>query len=71
MTVLAVEPHIDELPAALADLPNVRLVDAEEALARADAHALLVDHTVFRALAERLATKRLVDTRGMTVARRA
>ncbi|MEV0951094.1 UDP-N-acetyl-D-mannosamine dehydrogenase [Promicromonospora sp. NPDC050249] len=71
MTVLAVEPHIDELPAALADLPNVRLVDAEEALARADAHALLVDHTVFRALAERLTTKRLVDTRGMTVARRA
>jgi UDP-N-acetyl-D-mannosaminuronic acid dehydrogenase len=71
MTVLAVEPHIDELPAALADLPNVRLVDAEEALASADAHALLVDHTVFRALAERLATKRLVDTRGMTVARRA
>lgn len=70
-TVLAVEPHIDELPAALADLPNVRLVDAEEALARADAHALLVDHTVFRALAERLTTKRLVDTRGMTVARRA
>lgn len=71
MTVLAVEPHIDELPAALADLPNVRLVDAEEALARADAHALLVDHTVFRGLAERLTTKRLVDTRGMTVARRA
>jgi UDP-N-acetyl-D-mannosaminuronic acid dehydrogenase len=71
MTVLAVEPHIDELPAALADLPNVRLVDAEEALASADAHALLVDHTVFRVLAERLATKRLVDTRGMTVARRA
>lgn len=71
MTVLAVEPNIDELPAALADLPNVRLVDAEEALARADAHALLVDHTVFRALAERLTTKRLVDTRGMTVARRA
>lgn len=71
MTVLAVEPHIDELPAALADLPNVRLVDAEEALARADAHALLVDHTVFRALTERLTTKRLVDTRGMTVGRRA
>ncbi|WP_419703830.1 UDP-N-acetyl-D-mannosamine dehydrogenase [Promicromonospora sp. NFX87] len=71
MTVLAVEPHIDELPAALADLPNVRLVDAEEALASADAHVLLVDHTVFRALAERLAAKRLVDTRGMTVARRA
>jgi UDP-N-acetyl-D-mannosaminuronic acid dehydrogenase len=71
MTVLAVEPHIDKLPAALADLPNVLLVDAEEALARADAHALLVDHTVFRALAERLTTKRLVDTRGMTVARRA
>ncbi|WP_460818434.1 UDP binding domain-containing protein, partial [Microbacterium petrolearium] len=31
-TVLAVEPHIDELPAELAELPNVLLVDAEEAL---------------------------------------
>ena len=71
VTVLAVEPHIDKLPAGLADLPNVRLVDAEEALASADAHVLLVDHTAFRALAERLTTKRLVDTRGMTVAKRA
>jgi UDP-N-acetyl-D-mannosaminuronic acid dehydrogenase len=69
--VLAVEPNIDELPAALADLPNVRLVDAEEALERADAHALLVDHTAFRGLSERLAEKRLVDTRGMTAAQRA
>jgi UDP-N-acetyl-D-mannosaminuronic acid dehydrogenase len=65
-TVLAVEPHIDELPAELAELPNVRLVNAEEALAKADVHALLVDHAAFRAVVGRLVEKGVVDTRGMT-----
>ncbi len=63
---LAFKPNIDELPAGLAALPNVRLVGADEALAEADAHLLLVDHTVFRSLVERLAGKNVVDTRGMT-----
>jgi UDP-N-acetyl-D-mannosaminuronic acid dehydrogenase len=65
-TVLAVEPHIDKLPDSLAGLPNVRLVDAEEALASAEAHALLVDHTAFRSVLGQLAGKKLIDTRGMT-----
>lgn len=65
-TVLAVEPHIDKLPAELADLPNVRLADAEEGLASADVHALLVDHAAFRAIAGDLTARSLVDTRGMT-----
>ncbi|MFI8528452.1 UDP-N-acetyl-D-mannosamine dehydrogenase [Promicromonospora sukumoe] len=65
-TVLAVEPNVEELPAELAALPNVRLVDADEAVAAADAHLLLVDHTVFRSVVERLAGKNVVDTRGMT-----
>lgn len=67
-TVLAVEPNVEELPAELAALPNVRLVDADEAVAAADAHLLLVDHTVFRSVVERLAGKNVVDTRGMTAA---
>lgn len=65
-TVLAVEPHVDTLPAALAGLPNVRLVDADEALAAADAQLLLVDHTVFRPMVGRLAGENVIDTRGMT-----
>ncbi len=65
-TVLAVEPHVEKLPAALAELPNVRLVDVDEALASADAHALLVDHTAFRAVARKLAERNVIDTRGMT-----
>ncbi|MFJ3404447.1 UDP-N-acetyl-D-mannosamine dehydrogenase [Promicromonospora sp. NPDC090134] len=65
-TVLAVEPNIEELPAELVCLPNVRLVDADEALADADAHLLLVDHTVFRSVVGRLAQKNVIDTRGMT-----
>jgi UDP-N-acetyl-D-mannosaminuronic acid dehydrogenase len=68
-TVLAVEPNIDELPAELAALPNVRLVGADEALTDADAHLLLVDHTVFRPVAGRLAEKNVIDTRGMTAGR--
>lgn len=67
-TVLAVEPHIEKLPEVLADLPNVRLVGAEEALADADAHTLLVDHASFRSLAGRLVAKNVIDTRGMTAA---
>ena len=68
-TVLAVEPHIDELPAELAGLPNVRLVDAEESLAKADVHVLLVDHAAFRAVVGRLVEKSAIDTRGMTAGR--
>ncbi|WP_129787067.1 UDP-N-acetyl-D-mannosamine dehydrogenase [Promicromonospora panici] len=65
-TVLAVEPHIDKLPGSLAGLANVRLVDAEEALAGADAHALLVDHAAFRSAVGQLVGKNVIDTRGMT-----
>lgn len=68
-TVLAVEPHIEKLPDSLADLPNVRLADAAEALANADAHVLLVDHAAFRVVAGELAEKNLIDTRGMTAGR--
>ncbi|MGW5853764.1 UDP-N-acetyl-D-mannosamine dehydrogenase [uncultured Micrococcus sp.] len=63
-TVLVAEPHVDELPAALADRENVRLVPAEEAVDRADVVLLLVDHHAFAGLGEAARGKRVVDTRG-------
>jgi UDP-N-acetyl-D-mannosaminuronic acid dehydrogenase len=64
-TVLAVEPHVEKLPAELADLANVRLAGAEEALAAGQVHVLLVDHAQFRALAGPLTGRHVVDTRGI------
>ncbi|GAA2015653.1 UDP-N-acetyl-D-mannosamine dehydrogenase [Brevibacterium samyangense] len=46
--VLAVEPNITELPAVLAELPNVELAEFEDAIAEADIVLLLVDHTPFK-----------------------
>lgn len=60
--VLAVEPHIENLPAELANRRNVELVDVEAALAQADLTALLVDHSVF---GEVRPSTPFVDTRGM------
>ena len=62
--VLAVEPHARELPADLRG--RAELVTLEDALARADAFALLVDHRAFAGL--RLSDLRgrpFTDTRGM------
>jgi len=64
-TLLVVEPHVEALPAVLADRDDVRLVSLDEALAAADVVVNLVDHSAFRALPrERLADKQVVDTRG-------
>jgi len=53
------------LPEKLANLPNVALGTAEEALEKADVVALLVDHDAFREItSEQLEGKRIVDTRG-------
>ncbi len=65
-SVLAVEPHIEELPAKLAGLTNVTLTPVEEAVAKADVIVVLVDHNAFRSIEpETFEGKRLVDTRGM------
>lgn len=45
--VLAVEPHIEELPPILADLDSVKLVGTEAALVDANVIALLVNHRQF------------------------
>lgn len=62
--VLVVEPHVTELPAALQGKDNVRLVAADEALDAADIVVLLVDHSAFADLGDRVADKRVIDTRG-------
>ena len=63
--VLAVEPHIDELPATLAAHGNVQLVEFTDAMRQADLVLLLVDHTVFKNADPReLTDAPIFDTRG-------
>jgi UDP-N-acetyl-D-mannosaminuronic acid dehydrogenase len=65
MQVLAVEPHVQELPEELQGLPNVRLVSVEEAIAQAPVIVLLVDHEAFRLIDRSILNgKSIVDTRG-------
>ena len=61
-----VEPHIDALPADLADLDNVTLTARDAALADAAAVVLLTDHKAFSAITlDALSGKDVVDTRGV------
>lgn len=64
--LLAVEPHIEELPKSLAGAANVTLAETEEAISSADVIVLLVDHDVFKAIpAERLGSSAVIDSRGI------
>lgn len=49
LSVLAVEPHIDELPESLQGHTNVQLVSLEKALAEADVVVAMVGHREFQA----------------------
>lgn len=63
--VLAVEPHIEQLPAELAEI-GVQLTDFNTALEQADVVVLLVDHKAFATVDRAtLADKAIIDTRGM------
>ena len=63
--ILAVEPHIRELPAALAKLPNVSLAEGENALRQANVVVLLVNHRQFAGIDRALLRDKVViDTRG-------
>ncbi|HNV09723.1 MAG TPA: UDP-N-acetyl-D-mannosamine dehydrogenase [Propionibacteriaceae bacterium] len=65
-TILAVEPHVDELPPRLAEMGNVSLAETRDALDRADLVLLLVDHTDFKQIDRAsLGDKPVIDTRGM------
>lgn len=64
-TILVVMPHADTLPEPLQEFPNVHISSVDEALAKADTVALLVDHDKFREIdANLLIGKHVVDTRG-------
>lgn len=64
--VLAVEPHIEELPAKLANLNNVTLTPTPEALQQADVIVVLVDHSTFKDIpAASIEGKQVVDTKGL------
>lgn len=61
-----VEPHVRALPAELAGLKGIELVDLPTALGRADVVVLLVDHDEFRDVPAEVLGRALVhDTRGL------
>jgi UDP-N-acetyl-D-mannosaminuronic acid dehydrogenase len=65
-TVLAVEPHLKELPPELANYPGVHLTDLNTAVKRADIVGILVAHNKFRSLDRgAVASKIVVDTVGL------
>jgi UDP-N-acetyl-D-mannosaminuronic acid dehydrogenase len=64
--VLAVEPHLKELPPPLANYPGVQLTDLATAVRRADIIGILVAHNKFRSLDRgAVASKIVVDTVGL------
>lgn len=66
--ILAVEPHIDELPRGLAGRENVELRDLAGAVSDADIVLVLVDHTDFKHADRkplRLREKIVIDTKGV------
>lgn len=64
--ILICEPHIGRLPDSLTGHERVQLLDAEDALDRAEIAVLLVDHLAFKSFEpEILADKLVIDTRGI------
>lgn len=64
--VLAVEPNVSELPAALSKYDNVELAETSAAIKESDIVVLLVDHDEFRNLwGPDLEEKTVVDTKGL------
>lgn len=63
--VLAVEPHIEQLPESLVDLP-IKLTELDDAIAEADVICVLVRHSEFVSLGEVIATKdKVIDVVGL------
>ncbi len=66
LAILVVEPFISQLPASLNQVPNVSLVDAQQALELCDIAVCLVDHSEFKRIDPKLLQDRiLIDTRGI------
>lgn len=64
--VLVVEPHIEDLPAELANRRNVSLASLDEALWRADVVVLLVGHSAFSRVHLGAGRPVLIDVVGRT-----
>jgi UDP-N-acetyl-D-mannosaminuronic acid dehydrogenase len=63
--VLAVEPHIRDLPASLAQ-NNVKLVSFEQAIEKANIVLVLVDHKKFKEIDKLVFSRKItIDTRGL------
>lgn len=66
LNIRVVEPHIEELPAKLLELPNITLVDASGVAEEEGVLCALVEHTVFKELMlEDLPAARVIDTCGL------
>lgn len=66
--ILAVEPNVSEVPAALAQANNVTLTECAEAIDAADVIVLLVDHNEFKNVsAAQLKGKAIIDTKGLWI----
>ena len=64
--IAVAEPHVEVLPASLAELDNVQLTSTENAIRNADIVLLLVDHDAFKQLDRSvLEGKDTIDTRGI------
>ncbi|VCX75372.1 UDP-N-acetyl-D-mannosamine dehydrogenase [Acinetobacter baumannii] len=63
LSILAIEPNIDELPANMPT--NVQLIQLEEK-ERADIHLILVDHKEFKTL-NTVNKQYLIDTKGLVI----
>ncbi|HHP5737875.1 UDP-N-acetyl-D-mannosamine dehydrogenase [Bacillus paranthracis] len=62
--VIAVEPHVSKLPAALEER-EVSLLSVEEAIEKSDIILVLVDHEIFSSIDfEKLKEKVVIDTKG-------
>ncbi|PXA79015.1 UDP-N-acetyl-D-mannosamine dehydrogenase [Auritidibacter sp. NML120779] len=62
--VIAVEPHIDQLPEKLQHYSNIEFSDAASAIREADVVVLLVNHDDFAELKGLSTGKHVIDTRG-------
>ncbi|SDD80397.1 UDP-N-acetyl-D-mannosamine dehydrogenase [Sporomusa acidovorans] len=64
--ILAVEPHIKQLPLALQQYPDIIYTDTSQAVQQADIILLLVDHKAFKLIDRNMLNEKIViDTRGM------
>lgn len=64
--ILAVEPHIEHMPASLAGFGNIELMSSDEAVRRANIVVMLVSHQSFYEIDKGLLEgKYVIDTRGV------